>query len=413
MASMATQAIDTSTCGRCGMPLAYDRVISPRSNEAGRDGSLCSFCQDPKNHASGSSDLPEDHSLALRLALKVYAKGGGRWQSLARFASKLPLLTAQVRTLARMLGQIPRKSPDSRYDAVVLFSGGKDSSYMLLELSKLDLRLCAWMLSQGYQSPTAINNARMLCDKIGVPLMIEEPERKKMDNLFRLGFGITNDDTPDMVRAVMTYGSACWPCFATIAARATSFCEENRIPFCFIGTQSGQNRLDVGGRPAFAGVLPKSEDLVSKFVDPLRDRVAQDAPESAGLLARLRCSTLLIPYYEFVPKPEVHRQLEILKDVGWSMPTNTGACSTNCMINELGRHIMRRRFGFDLYQVIEAHERRMGKRGAGPAVGAGGTPAVLDTESILRASRMIKLSAEEIAGFEVPVATPELAKDHT
>jgi len=248
------------------------------------------------------------------------------------------------------------------------------------------------MLNQGYQSPIAIGNAERLCASLGVPLVIEAPPKREMDQLFRVGFGIGVKSDPHLLRAVMTYGSACWPCFATIAARATTFCAEHEVPFCFIGTQPGQNRLDVGGRPGLDGIEPRTEQLFDKFVGPITERAAQSSPAAARLLERRPCATLLLPFYEFVRKPPVAEQIAQLTASGWQMPHNTGACSTNCMMNELGRHVMRERFGFDLYQVINAHERRLGNNS--PEHRDVAAPP-LDHGAVLVGARMINLSAEE------------------
>jgi hypothetical protein len=193
----------------------------------------------------------------------------------------------------------------------------------------------------------------------------------------------------------MTYGSACWPCFATIAARATLFCHANDIAFCFIGTQAGQNRLDLSGQPVLAGRgLPRIDFLVEKFMQPFSDLAMKHDAKAATVLTRQLCPTVLVPFYEFIEKPTTQAQIEAIQRIGWELPKNTGGCSTNCMINELGRHIMRKRFGFDLYQIIEANERRLSDQSSDLQIEL--LRPELDQKAVTRGAKMIKLSDDEV-----------------
>lgn len=377
----------SATCRECGMPLNYDEFVTGATSADG----LCSYCADP-NKPELQAEAQEDLSWILDTVIDTYMGRHNVQTGIGAFLKAGRVLTTgKARALADLMTTVPTRSADSKFDAIVLYSGGKDSSYMLAKLSETDLKICAWMLNQGYQSPTAIANARNLCDQLEIPLVIEVPDRQGMDGLFRLGFGLKDGQDKDLLSRVMTYGSACWPCFAAIAARATAFCAENDVAFCFIGTQQGQNRLDLSGKPVLANRgLPPMEMMVERFMSPFRDFATSQGASGASILTGSKVRTVVTPYYEFVPKPSVPEQIEFLEGLGWTPPKNTGTCSTNCMINDLGRHIMRKRFGFDLYQVIDANERRMRRR-TGPLE----APAALDCTSVHAAARMIQLDAEE------------------
>jgi hypothetical protein len=401
---MKGRTMSEEACMACGMPLSYDRLITGfyqiSSNEHDR---WCSFCADPKNRNRAQNPKKVDNAWVLDMLLEIYRSKSRFWKTLAGIAEKLaPILPANIYTMAKLINDLPSRSADSNYDALVLYSGGKDSSYMLLNLAQRNIRVCAWMLDQGYQSPIAIDNATQLCKNLGVPLVIEKPDKGSMDALFRLGFGIQKDESPELVRAVMTYGSACWPCFAMIAAASTVFCQKNKVPFCFIGTQEGQNRMDLNGQAALAGRgLPRVDDLTEKFMNPFRNYVKAKQPEAARLLTIGPCDTILIPFYEFIKRPSPEEQLRVLENIGWKMPKNTGFCSTNCMINELGRKVMRTRFGFDLYQIIDAHERRIGNEKS--QLGLENHRHELETAAVLRGAKMIGLTEEERREYKVEV----------
>ncbi len=380
------------------MPLAYDAyLLAAEGRPSSPDPAQCRHC------ATGTEIVDRtgqsaDNKWILDLILRTYqAKSSRGTRAVASALGKLPgALPSGIRSLTDLVNSVPEKRSGS-VDAMVLYSGGKDSSWMLIELAQRQgLNVVAWMLDQGYQSPAAIKNAEALCNKLGVELVIAKPERDPMDTLFRLGFGVNETDDPDLIRAAMTYGSACWPCFATIAAQATLFCRDNDVAFCFIGTQKGQNRMDLAGSPALSGgALPPVTSLLDKFVAPMREHARATAPDSAELLATADCRSVLIPFYEFVEKPPFPEQIADLERAGWHMPRNTGACSTNCMMNELGRKVMRNQYGFDLYQIIDANERRLSDSPEPAPV------AALDEDAVRRGAKLMELTPVERLKFGV------------
>ncbi len=388
---------DTSMCRQCGMPLAYDAyLLRAEGQSPSPDPERCKHCVEGAKVVDRTGQS-QDNAWILDLVLRTYQGSGTGGRKIASALGKIPAaLPSGVRSLTNLVNSVPEKKPDT-VDAMVLYSGGKDSSWMLIDLAKRQgLNTVAWMLDQGYQSPAAIRNAQELCDSLGVRLVIAKPDRDPMDTLFRLGFTVNGSDDPTLIRSAMTYGSACWPCFATIAAQATLFCRDNDVAFCFIGTQKGQNRMDLAGSPALSGgALPPVMSLLDRFVAPMRDHARANAPDSAKLLETAECRSVLIPFYEFVEKPPFGEQIADLERAGWHMPKNTGACSTNCMMNELGRKIMRNQYGFDLYQIIDANEARLAQRPEPRTV------APLDEDAVRRGAKLIGLSPAEIEAFGV------------
>lgn len=392
----------SDTCRDCGMPLAYDRYMNRDSPEAANEG-LCSFCA-----SSGRKPLSPSRSgpgeKLLDLMIDTYNAGWPFRRACARRVARLGrILPDAVVAPMKVLASVPHKSPDAPFDAVVLYSGGKDSSYMLLSLARRNnLRLCAWMLQQGYQAPGAIANARRLCERIGVPLHIEAPGKSVMDRVFRVGFDVDGSADVDLLRSVMTYGSACGPCFTAIASFALDFCRRNGPAFCFIGTQEGQNRMDLSGKPVLStDALPRMDYMVTHAFAALRRHVDEALPDALPALKTGACPTALVPFYEFVRKPPLDEQLAVLTEAGWEMPHNTGACSTNCMVNELGRQVMRARFGFDLYQIMAANERRLQNARSKASVSPPSEDPV-DLAQAARAAKMMGLSAAERQRYGLP-----------
>jgi hypothetical protein len=77
-----------------------------------------------------------------------------------------------------------------KYDVLVLLSGGKDSAYLLHQLRKIYSKvkpLCV-IVNNGFMSPFAIDNARYLCDKLHVDLLINNNYVLEFHKIFRDAF---------------------------------------------------------------------------------------------------------------------------------------------------------------------------------------------------------------------------------
>lgn len=73
------------------------------------------------------------------------------------------------------------------YDAVVLYSGGKDSTYLIMEIKNKfpKLRMLALSIDTGFLSPVAIENIKNGIEKLGVDHMFFSPEKKFYIELYR------------------------------------------------------------------------------------------------------------------------------------------------------------------------------------------------------------------------------------
>jgi len=83
-----------------------------------------------------------------------------------------------------------------RYDAVLLFSGGKDSIYMLHEvrLKFPALRLLALTVDNGFMSPVAMRTVHEVITRLDVDHMIYRHKTSTVVSLFRYGITHLNQD---------------------------------------------------------------------------------------------------------------------------------------------------------------------------------------------------------------------------
>ncbi|AXF23376.1 hypothetical protein CUJ89_23410 [Burkholderia pyrrocinia] len=379
------------------MPLHYDALMNGTESPAVAASGLCAHCSGRQSNRRSEYEPEADHEWLIDAMISA-AEGERTWRHTAlSIAKRLSVIgEGGLGVAAGILDSIPVRDTRSTYSAMVLYSGGKDSTYMLIKLAEKGVNVCAWMLDPGYQSPQTLESARRVTGALGIPLVIERPDKTLTDALFRSGFSIGEHSDIDLQKGAMTYGSACWPCFSLIAVSASAFANRHRIPLCFIGTQKGQNRLNLEGAGVLSSqALPKVNDLVAKFVRPFREAIPDQASALDADPNDIRFPTVLVPFYELVRRPERDVQIAHIERYGWILPKNTGACSSNCMINELGRAVMRSRFGFDLYQVIDANERRLGHA---PDRAASSSP---DPAIVRLGATMLGLSDREAAEFGV------------
>lgn len=83
-----------------------------------------------------------------------------------------------------------------RYDALVLFSGGKDSTYLIRRLRSdfPRLRMLAMTVNNGFMSPVALENVNDLIGRLDVDHMFVRPARRFYIKLFRYMLTHLNED---------------------------------------------------------------------------------------------------------------------------------------------------------------------------------------------------------------------------
>lgn len=76
------------------------------------------------------------------------------------------------------------------YDAVMLFSGGKDSCWLLRRLQNdfPQLRLLTLLVDNGFMSPIALENAAWAIKQFGVDFLVFKPDAGFVRKAFRLAF---------------------------------------------------------------------------------------------------------------------------------------------------------------------------------------------------------------------------------
>ncbi|MCB0325073.1 MAG: hypothetical protein KDD69_15925 [Bdellovibrionales bacterium] len=144
------------------------------------------------------------------------------------------------------------------YDAAVLFSGGKDSTYMLHRLRSEypSLRLIALTIDNSFMSSAALRNIETVLQKFDVPHRYLRPPAAVMEKMFRYAF--LNLKGRGTAQVVDQFDGDFFCDYAR------NFAHEHRIPYIFCGLspfqvdrilglqsfltskeEEGQNRVEV------------------------------------------------------------------------------------------------------------------------------------------------------------------------
>ena len=111
-----------------------------------------------------------------------------------------------------------------RYDCLMLYSGGKDSTYALCRLVEMGLSVYAFTLDNGFISESATANIRQVTSQLGVP--IEFASTPAMAAIFR--------------DSLARFSNVCQGCFKTIYTLSMLRARDLGIPIIVTGLSRGQ-----------------------------------------------------------------------------------------------------------------------------------------------------------------------------
>ena len=247
------------------------------------------------------------------------------------------------------------------YDALVAFSGGKDSTYTLDVLKNhYGLRLLALTFDHGFISPYALNNINQVVEKLGIDHIYFKPDFQLLCNIFR--FSLEHEFHPP--KALERASSICNTCMGLVKFIILRTAVEKNIPFIVYGWSPGQAPIQsaiLKNQPAF---VQKAQDL---FLRPLEremgPRVRTYFLEASHFEQGLKTG---FPYninlFTFFPYDE-KKIYECIQSLGWTPPKDTDPNSTNCLLNGFANSVHIRKHHFHPYAMEMAELVRRGVLG--------------------------------------------------
>ena len=262
---------------------------------------------------------------------------------------KAPEKKAQYRErLDQLINSVKGTAP--AYDAILAYSGGKDSSYTLKLLSdRYDLRLLALTFDNHFVSGRSWENIRAVCDAAGADHLAVRPPWPVMKDLFSLTARQDIFPAPTLLRA----SAICTACIGLVKSLVLKTALEMEIPLVAFGWSPGQAPIQSAimktnpvlarqnqavWNKAFPGEI--SDGLRPHFIPEKYYEVYQDRfPHNIHPLA----------FFDY-EEERIKRELE---SVGWKAPTDTDTNSTNCLLNAFANqcHIRRHRFHPYVFEI--------------------------------------------------------------
>jgi hypothetical protein len=238
-----------------------------------------------------------------------------------------------------------------RFDVIMLLSGGKDSSYALYRLAEITPRILALTLDNGYISDGAKANIRRVTADLGVEhRFIGTPA---MDAVF--------------LDSLKRHSNVCNGCFKVLYTLSMEIAVAEGVPAIVTGLSRGQffetrltpDLFEGEGTPAAEIDRLVQEARRAYHRVPDATTLLVDAPAVASGEALDRVTFIDIYRYLDVPLSEVYRLLA--ERAAWLRPDDTGR-STNCLINDVGIFVHKRREGFHNYALPYSWDVRMGHK---------------------------------------------------
>ncbi len=240
----------------------------------------------------------------------------------------------------------------SEYDAIVCYSGGKDSTYTLkLAVEKYNLKILSFTLDNGFISPTAFKNIEKVVSRLGVDQITYRPSYKFITRLFRLS-SLENIYNPSTLTRI---SANCNSCISIVNITALKYAHEKEIPFILAGFTLGQipsNTIYYKNNYEF--FRDSRKPILDKFKAALCDDVSRYLEISDSILKKSNTS----PYNINLLTLEDITENEIIEQIlplGWVKPKDVDGCSTNCMINAFNNHVHEKKHGYSPYELELSH----------------------------------------------------------
>ncbi|MFE5241285.1 MULTISPECIES: condensation domain-containing protein [unclassified Streptomyces] len=228
-------------------------------------------------------------------------------------------------------------APDAPFDCLLLYSGGKDSTYVLYKLVAMGLRVMTFTFDNGFISRTALDNVDRITGALGIEhVTATRADQKKI-----------------FVESLTQHKSVCNGCFRSLLDLSNQLAQERGIPSIVTGLSRGQiidERLQwFYQQGQFDPVEIERQLAVGR-------QVYHRNEDAAGLDA-----VEVVDYYRYsdVTKDEIRSFLNS-GDTLWSEPRDTGFCSSNCLINDVGVYVHKIERGFHNYEAPTRWEVRLG-----------------------------------------------------
>jgi tRNA(Ile)-lysidine synthase TilS/MesJ len=249
-----------------------------------------------------------------------------------------------LKRLDSLILDVKDKAPG--YDAIIAYSGGKDSSYTLKLLrDRYSLRMLALTFDNHFVSQTSWKNIKRVTDALNVDHIRFRPSWQIVKDLFVLTAKKDIFPTPTLLRA----SAICTACIGIVKSLVLKTALEMSIPLVAFGWSPGQAPIQSAIMKTNSALIRRNQAALNKaFPLEIRDGILRYfIPDTYYEIYKERFPHNIHPLAFFdYDEQEIMRQLDVL---GWRTPDDTDTNSTNCLLNAFANQCHLDRHGFHPY----------------------------------------------------------------
>lgn len=277
--------------------------------------------------------LSEDGTCSV---CREYAEQGKK-ESVPQLESNL------IRILKKFRGR-------SRYDCMVMCSGGKDSIMSLyLMRTRYQMNPLVFTFDHGFENEEALDNIRRAVEILDTDWVYYRTE------YMRTAFiAMIEEDT---------VAPLCHLCAMWYIRMTYEWAELYGIPLIVAGWTRGQSRESRESGAEYAEMSRQTADFVRKVLRriPKYKNFPTSMTEAVRLAKRSRKHVMISPHWYLEWEPEKMNHI-LHEQLGWRAPKESyPRGSTNCSLNFLSVHRTLRNFGYTHYHAEMSKQIRMGE----------------------------------------------------
>jgi len=262
-----------------------------------------------------------------------------------KFKGQKNLEEKKERALQRFEKLIQEQRAKGTYDALMCYSGGKDSTYTLSLLRRnYGLDVLAVTYDNGFLPEQTLRNIRLVTDKLEMDHILYRPRFQVMKRIF----SVCAEEDIYPPQTLMRASTICTSCMAIVKFSALRMALEKDIPFVVFGWSPGQI-------PVASAIMKNNAEIIKVMqkgtFDPLYKLVG-DGIRPYFLEEKHFDGSYSFPYNVSPLVFLDYNEEEILSEVsrlGWERPKDIDANTTNCLLNSFANVIHKEKHGFHPY----------------------------------------------------------------
>ncbi len=269
-------------------------------------------------------------------------------------STKMPI---NQETPDKEFAELLDKYKNRKYQVIMAFSGGKDSTYTLkLIKEKYNASILAVTYNNGFISESSLQNIKAVTDYLGIDSLIVKYPAKKLLKAFKFV-----EDGKIFPRVSLERASSiCNLCIMLIKNMTYYEAIIRDIPIICFGWTPGQVET---AKPLlkldYHTVLRVFENIRNNIVSELGTEYDKYFLNSEFMKENEDRIPYL--YYPFVKNTYNEAAIiEEIKQIGWEFPENTDGNSSNCLLNSYANQCHMDQFGYHPYAFEISNMVRVG-----------------------------------------------------